>query len=166
MTQHVRVFAFACVRVCAPTKKTTFFRWEKPRVTARWPIFGDLLTVAYLRWPNNPLTYFRWPTSGDLLTVTYFGWPTFGDHKVTTNTWAMTSLWPHIAHTPLSARTQLFFFSWQFKGLVLWSIAVRRACSMVHFGFVYFVSIFSIFLNFLNNFNIFFLQVWSSTWSS
>ena len=140
MTQHVRVFAFAWARVCAPTKKTTFFRWEKPRVTARWPIFGDLLTVAYLRWPNNPLTYFRWPTSGDLLTVTYFGWPTFGDHKVTTDT----MLWRHCDLTSRIPRShpahnlfQFFFMiklvhgsskglfcgPLQFEGVVLWSIS-------------------------------------------
>ena len=129
MTQHVRVFAFACVRVCAPTKKTTFFRWEKPKVTARWPTYGVNHPLTYFRWPTYGV---RWPTYGDLLTVTYLRWPTSGDLLSVTTRWPRTlffsydvivTLIPHIAHTPLSSRTQpfLIFFhdnidSWQFDG--------------------------------------------------
>ena len=115
-------------------EKTYLLSMGKPRLTCKPPV--DLLTVAYLR---CPLTYLRWPTSGDLLRVTYFRWPQ-GDHEH--YFLAMTSLWPwsHTSRIPRSHTTSLssrahpffilihFFFhdnigSWQFIGLVLWSIS-------------------------------------------
>ena len=135
-------FAFAWARVCAPTKKNYLLSVGKtqgnsPLTYLRCKPPVDLLSMTYLRC-KPPV---------DLLTVTYFGWPTFGDHKVTTDTIfsydVIVTLIPHIAHTPLSSRTQPFFlihiFSMiilvhgsskglfcgplQFEGLVLWSIS-------------------------------------------
>ena len=116
----------------------TYLRCPLTYFPFRWPTFR-------FRWPNNPLTYFRWPTYGARWPTFRFRWPTYGTRWPTSGDLlsvttcqgdhghyflAMTSLWPHIAHTPLSSRTQPFFLIHIFKKHFF--MAVQRACSVVH----------------------------------